>query len=126
MLITGLCNVRELELRLFDTKYICLLCKRQFKTIEQLQKHETRSELHKTNLELARQKQLLAKETEHPPNEESHQKRSREDSSWNTDNDSDWDKGNKNRKTDQGGGALGAGSILSLSPPPFPHHEPTT
>eukprot|EP00026_Physarum_polycephalum_P002553 Phypoly_transcript_02560.p1 GENE.Phypoly_transcript_02560~~Phypoly_transcript_02560.p1 ORF type:complete len:907 (+),score=178.91 Phypoly_transcript_02560:219-2723(+) len=94
-------------------KAICLLCKRQFKTMEQLHKHETLSELHKTNLELAKQKQLLAKETDHPP-EETHQKRSREDSNsslWgDIDRNSDWG-GNKNRKTDPGGGALNSTNL---------------
>jgi len=97
------------------SKAICLLCKRQFKTMEQLQKHEALSELHKTNLELARQKQLLAKETEHPTPEE-HQKRSRDDSgdgNWDTDKDLDWgaNSGSKARKTDLGGGALGATNL---------------
>lgn len=119
-------GVENGEKKLFDIQYICLLCKRQFKTLELLHKHEALSDLHKTNLELARQKQLQAKEAEYP-HEETPQKRSREDhgdTNWNT--DYDWEKsGNKTRRTESPGGALGASSILSLFAT-YIHSTPTT
>jgi len=45
----------------------CLLCKRKFKTIEQLQKHELHSKLHKTNLEAKRQERTAPKLTAPKP-----------------------------------------------------------
>jgi len=41
-----------------STRMACLLCQRQFKSLDQLQKHESKSDLHIKNLEIERYKQM--------------------------------------------------------------------
>jgi len=60
-------NLRELEEKVAEPTpllNVCLLCKRQFPSQEALKKHEELSKLHKTNMELEKQRQTEAKEKE--------------------------------------------------------------
>ncbi|KAJ1329954.1 hypothetical protein BSLG_009847 [Batrachochytrium salamandrivorans] len=61
----------------------CLLCQRQFKSADDLRKHQIKSALHKTNLQSLRQKQL-EKLREQIQSDQAASKKRRKQQQWNT------------------------------------------